>query len=281
MVKMNQTGIVAASAQTVKGGEGSSISKKVGWINKNAWLNDSITYTEVIEPLSMIEEDYALNLLDELTAKAPNIKDPTKWLISAARKAAENPGERKFFKGGGKGKGGGGGGDKVAKTIGWMNKHSGLQAPIRYDEVGPMLSMIGGKAGGLLKELDDQKDTIKNPTAWLAAAARRRGGSNPMGGMGGMMDPTAMMMMMGGGGMGGMGGDSKKLSKTIGWLNKNTAAEKPIMFKDVIGPLMSMGEGPALRLLNEFEQKAAEIKDPTAWLTKAAMRKGFGKGGGW
>mmetsp|Transcript_94483 Transcript_94483/g.177864 ORF Transcript_94483/g.177864 Transcript_94483/m.177864 type:complete len:267 (+) Transcript_94483:110-910(+) len=263
MVKISKGG--ATVAKTIKGGEGgSSISKQVGWINKNAWLNGSITYTEVIEPLSMIDEAHALNLLEELTFKAPTIKDPTKWLISAAKRASEGD-AKPFFKGGKSG--GKGTGSKVGKTIGWMNRHGELQQPIRFDEVGPLLMVLGdGLAGKLLKELDDAKETIKNPTAWLASAARRAG----TGGMGGMMmDPSAMMM---GGGM-GMPGSSKKLSKTIGWLNKNSAKENPIMFNEVIGPLMAMGEGAACKLLNEFDEKAGEIKDPTKWLTAAAMRK--------
>lgn len=265
MVKIGQTAVVAASDKTVKGGEGSKISKKVGWMNNNAWLNHSITYTEVIEPLSMIEEDYALNLLDELAAKAPSIKDPTAWLISAANKAAQG-GPKKFFKGSSKGKGGR---DKVAMTIGWLNKQGELQQEIRYDEVGPLLSALGGGAGKLLKELDNAKDTIKNPTAWLVSAARRAGAGA------GMIDPSAMMMAPMGGGMEGIGFPSgKKLSRTIGWLNKNSAASNPIMFNEVIGPLMAMGEGRALQLLNEFDEKAMQIKDPTKWITAAAVRKG-------
>merc|ERR1719162_2943593 len=99
------------------------------------------------------------------------------------------------------------------------------------------------------------------------------GGMNMMGGMGGMGAMGGMNMMGGMGGMGAMAmGGKNGISKKIGWINKQYQLEKPIMFKDVSGPLNAMGEGPAMKLLEEFEQKSAGIKDPTKWIAAAAAR---------
>lgn len=73
--------------------------------------------------------------------------------------------------------GGGFGGDgrKISKTIGFMNKNVALVEPIAYSEVADSLAMIGeGEAGKLLHELQEQAESIKNPTRWLIAACNRR-----------------------------------------------------------------------------------------------------------
>merc|ERR1719183_2039846 len=97
------------------------------------------------------------------------------------------------------------GSTKIAKTVGWMNKHGNLSQQISFKDVaGPLMIAGDRKAGQLLHELEEAGETVRDPTAWLKAAATR--------GMGGYMP---MMMAMG-----GMGA-SKKISKTVGWLNKN------------------------------------------------------------
>merc|ERR1712194_674857 len=83
----------------------------------------------------------------------------------------------------------------------------------------------------------------------------------------------------GGGGNGGSGmwgvGDGNKISKQIGWINKNHIHEmaEPIQFNEVQGPLMMIGDKEGCALLKEFTEKASEIKSPTNWIKAAAMRK--------
>mmetsp|Transcript_136308 Transcript_136308/g.237011 ORF Transcript_136308/g.237011 Transcript_136308/m.237011 type:complete len:257 (-) Transcript_136308:121-891(-) len=252
MVKWSETGTAGADGViydggVVKEGKGTRISKYVGKLNWQGWLNAPIMFAEVSESFSMMGESAALALLDELKAKAANVKDPTKWLKAAAarRASADAEGRTKRY-----------GAEKVRRTIGWMNQHGGLKEPLMYKEVCDLLMSVGDSAAGrLLKALDDQKETINNPTKWLISAAKREGGS------GGDWSGSSQQM-----------GGSKSISKTIGWMNQNTLKENPITFNKVIGPLMAMGEEAAGKLLHEFGEKAHTIQDPTKWIAAAATR---------
>merc|ERR1719160_2034707 len=108
-----------------------------------------------------------------------------------------------------------------------MNKNGDLQQPIKYKDVqGPLMACGSRNAGRLLKELADKKDDIREPTAWLLAAANRRTGP-----------PDPWTMMMNGGAV-----DTKKISKTVGWLNKNLDLPAPIKYNAVSASLQRMGQ---------------------------------------
>lgn len=185
---------------------------------------------------------------------------------------------------------------KVSKTIGWLNREGRLAQPIRFAEVAPLLDAIGEEeAGRLLFELGDQGPMVKDPTSWLMSAAQRRlsgysgpvgsygaRGSRSAGGKGWMngqwpMQPTQYDWGKGGGWGPPLGFCSQWVSKKIGWLNKSGKLQQPIMFKTVSGPFSAIPESAAMGLLKELEEKAADIKDPTAWLSSACLRFGSRK----
>merc|ERR1712070_1062211 len=68
------------------GGDSKKISRTIGWMNKNQKdeLVEPISFSDVIGPLSMIGDQEACKLLKELSEKASEIKNPTKWLAAAA-----------------------------------------------------------------------------------------------------------------------------------------------------------------------------------------------------
>jgi hypothetical protein len=75
-----------------------------------------------------------------------------------------------------------------------------------------------------------------------------------------------------------------RVSKTIGWLNKNGPLNQPISYSDVADVLTALGEDSALQLLHELSEKGLTINDPTGWLLKAATNAATGGGsrkGGW
>merc|ERR1712232_1362443 len=125
---------------------------------------------------------------------------------------------------------GGGDGKKISKTIGWLNKNLADQMAesITFNEVAGPLNMMGEReACKLLKEFEEKASEIKNPTRWIKSAAEKKAHVSIGGDYG--------------------GGDGKKISKTIGWLNKNLADQmaEPITFNEVAGPLNMMGEREA------------------------------------
>merc|ERR1712107_83834 len=104
----------------------------------------------------------------------------------------------------------------------------------------------------------DKKETIRDPTGWLKSAAMRKVG-------GGRMMMSSKGYGKGRRGGGGAGSRGNKISKSIGWCNKNLNLENPIAYDEVIGHLKAMGEGAACKLLDEFETKCDGITDPTNW----------------
>nr|ABV22288.1 unknown [Karlodinium veneficum] len=66
-------------------------------------------------------------------------------------------------------------------------------------------------------------------------------------------------------------GDSK-LKRTITWYNKHGNLVKPIIFKNAKTFLGAIEPSRALKILKGLETKGPEIKDPNAWLARAAGR---------
>merc|ERR1712048_362492 len=137
----------------------------------------------------------------------------------------------------------------LSKAIGKLNKTGVLQQPISYsDVVGPMSAVPEHVAIGLVKELEEKADSVKDPTGWLKMAAVRYSQKG-----GGWKTGTT-------------------LSKRIGTLNKSGVLQEPVSWSDVAGPLLLMDEGSAMALIDELEGKAAEVKNPTNWLKGAGER---------
>lgn len=255
--------------------EGSTkLSKCIGWLNNNL-LATPMTYSEVIEPLKALGDAEATKLLKELETKASSIKDPTNWLVKAAARIAGGESTTRAVSGGKSGGKSGGWGDqwgaaaskKIGRTIGWMNHNSGLMEPITYSEVAPALASLGDtEACKILKDLSEKAATVKSPTNWLLVAAKKRGGA-----------AATASGFSGASGFGGAGGESKKISRTIGWMNHNSGLMEPITFAEVAPALQMLGDKEACALLKDLSEKAATIKSPTNWLLTAAKKKM----GGW
>jgi len=208
----------------------------------------------------------------------------------------------------------GGGGTSISKTIGRLNKFGGLLEPIKFTEVNEALEACGEtNAGLLLTELENKAWEIKSPTKWILAAAKRvAGGEAPKvsaprsskgkgkgkgwgdDGWGGWGPALGSFFGQGGpygdswgGAWGGKGGgkgwgggiDAKKISTTVGWLNKNKTDQmpEPIQWSQVQDVLCALGERQACLLLKEFQDKLdaepGSIKQPTKWLKAAAARR--------
>merc|ERR1712084_159675 len=105
--------------------------------------------------------------MGSLESKQEEVKNPTAWIKTAAKKAIERGGGIQTMafapvKGGGKG---GDADAKIRKTVGWWNKNGNLQDQIRYNEVAPLLMQLGAsEACKILKGLEGKEADIKNPT---------------------------------------------------------------------------------------------------------------------
>jgi len=66
----------------------------------------------------------------------------------------------------------------------------------------------------------------------------------------------------------------KKIRRTVGWYNHNGNLAGPIHYRTIQESFESLNPREALKILNELEEKGSQIRDPTAWLKRAAENKG-------
>eukprot|EP00747_Dinoflagellata_sp_TGD_P164408 gnl/TRDRNA2_/TRDRNA2_184314_c0_seq1.p1 gnl/TRDRNA2_/TRDRNA2_184314_c0~~gnl/TRDRNA2_/TRDRNA2_184314_c0_seq1.p1 ORF type:complete len:208 (+),score=37.07 gnl/TRDRNA2_/TRDRNA2_184314_c0_seq1:62-685(+) len=76
------------TGQRSHNGGSNTLSKAIGELNKSGVLVEPIHFTEVVGPLSCMNEAEALALIAEVQANAATIKAPTGWLKGAAGRSA-------------------------------------------------------------------------------------------------------------------------------------------------------------------------------------------------
>lgn len=143
---------------------------------------------------------------------------------------------------------------KIKRTIGWYNHNGGLASQIIYKNLRDSIESVDPRqALKILKELDEKKDTIRNPTSWIQKAVERVGPDLDM-----------------------------KVKKTIAWYNKNGGLMEPIRYDDVKGVLAILPPKEACSILKSLDGKGEVIHKPTSYIYRAAQRKveqlGYGYG---
>jgi len=285
--------------------------KRIRWLNENAGLSADLNYQKVSEAAVGLDYTKVMSVLKDVEEKKGDVRDPTAYVASAMRKS-----------GGGGGRAGsnspiGGGGDsggfwmpapampawgapppsawnteaeaedkKLRKRIGWLNKNGGLNgSPLMYDKI---LEAAGGlefsEVFERLKQLETQKDTIKDPTAWVCTGLRRAGGQQSMAGPPmQMMSPSPYGMPFAGHGSFGASMDrdtESKLHKRIKWLNDKGGFSDALTFDKVKEAAQGVDPTSIMKVLKDLEEKKDTVKDPTAYVSSALRKLGGGKGGG-
>merc|ERR1719510_1034273 len=65
---------------------------------------------------------------------------------------------------------------KLRRRIGWLNKDGGFENRINYQKIYEAAKGLEvGRVMEILKDLEENRETIKDPTAYAAAALRKRG----------------------------------------------------------------------------------------------------------
>jgi len=210
----------------------SKIRKTVNWYNKNGNLKKPLYYKDVAEPLLSLGLGGAMKVLAGLETKGSELDSPTAWVLGFVAKLGggdyfQNPIQE----------------EKVGKTVSWYNKHGELPGKLYYREVaGPLSRLSQTDAMKVLKELDDKKAEVKDPTRWTVGYAR-------------FLERSA------------------KVKRTCWWHNKNSSLKAQIQVNEVVGSLAAIDDWQAMSLLKDLAKRKDEINDPTAWLCKAAQKK--------
>lgn len=250
------------------------LKKRVGWLNANASLKAPLAFEKVGHLLVPLGHRQAMDVLKQLEEKAASVNDPTAWVASAARKGAAGV-VQAAIPGGFVGAGAVEWADeKVRKRIGWLNSNVELAAPITYDKVAPcLLGLDVHAAMAVLKDLEENAASVRDPDAWVISAARRAAGTAP-----GLGAPAAVFAAAGGGGLFDPAAE-EKLWRRIGWLNKNAALQAKLDYDRLAPGLLAIGSHDAMEILKHLEENAATIRDPSAYALAAALRRQDGGSG--
>lgn len=174
---------------------------------------------------------------------------------------------------------------KIRRTVEWINANKDLAEPLHVDQLVERLSEVDlAPALRILKDVEENHASIKNPTNFVLAASNRL----PKGGMTGMFGPWGHMLSnaVGSGGAGkgakrqwkenaaapGDDEESKKISKEVGRLNREIGFHEKLSYSDVKEHLEAVGVETSLKILQDLRVAAPTVKSPTSYVIVAAKR---------
>lgn len=159
------------------------IEKRAAWLSANVFWNGPID-EEAVAAMKGMGVTRAMELFSELEAKAPDIKNPSGYLKTAAKREGFGPPDEKP-RGGGSEKPRGGGNEKprgggnshndnrIRKRGNWLNNNVFTKKPIDDDALEAMCSLELGKAMEIFNEIEAAGAEVRNPGAYLMSAVRR------------------------------------------------------------------------------------------------------------
>lgn len=245
------------------------VRKTIGWYNHNGGLAGQIIYKELADIVNAVDPRETLKILKSMDEQKAEIRNPTAWLRSKMMRIGVELDP------------------KVKKVISWFNKHGNLAEQIRYTEVREPLSHLAMPDQlRILKGLEGKEGQIKEPTRWIRAAAQRKveklwlpqdasswqpkEGSWQEAPQGTWQAPSPGAWVADG----AASGLPEKVQKTIGWYNRSGLLQQEIKADEVAGALSGLDVAQALKILKGLETKGPEIRNPSAWIVKAAQKVG-------
>eukprot|EP00811_Abedinium_folium_P023605 NODE_3320_length_2053_cov_14.367601.p1 GENE.NODE_3320_length_2053_cov_14.367601~~NODE_3320_length_2053_cov_14.367601.p1 ORF type:complete len:615 (+),score=245.66 NODE_3320_length_2053_cov_14.367601:140-1846(+) len=159
---------------------------------------------------------------------------------------------------------------KILKRIEWLNDYGGIAQDIDYNEVAASLDAVGiDHAMTILKELEDQRKSVQDPTAFIkngVASSRRSAKVGP----GNVDKAESRRTAVGGAVAAGGGPDVRMLAGFVGLLNKSNRLKKPVNFSEVAGALDSLGPKKAAQVLQQMQEKGLGLDDPVQYIRATA-----------
>lgn len=175
----------------------------------------------------------------------------------------------------------------MRKRVDWLNGRGGFDNRLDSSKVAEAAGGIDlTQAMKILKDLEEKKDEVRDPTAFVTAAFRKMGGGS-RGSGGGRNEFAAPPANWGpppaqSGGAWGQASEveteDKKLRKRIGWLNSQGGFGGAIIYDKIMEAAGGLEFSEVFRGLSQLEEKGDSVKDPTAWVC-AALRRSASKGG--
>mmetsp|Transcript_25620 Transcript_25620/g.41085 ORF Transcript_25620/g.41085 Transcript_25620/m.41085 type:complete len:372 (-) Transcript_25620:20-1135(-) len=263
-----------------------SLRQRIAWLNNEGGFENKIMYNKIAE--IAYGNKQVFDVLKSLEAKKDEVKDPTAYVTSALRKmgpamnaaammgygyaadayafAQDVSGDR-----------------KLSKRIREMNTIGGFENQINYSKVMEAAQGLqSGQVHHVLDSLQQKKEGVQDPTAFVTAACRREGGgyaASEYGVAGGtwIQIPNGMHVqpsMLGPQTMFDAQAD-RKLRKHIAWLNNEGGFANGINYQKVLEVAQYLDIHTTMKALKYLEEKKDEVKDPTAWVTSRLRKAGY------
>jgi len=166
---------------------------------------------------------------------------------------------------------------KLRKRVGWLNKN-GFENALIFDKVKEAAMGVDTKETmEILKDLEEKKQQVKDPTAWVSNALRKRKPAQAQFAMAPQFaSPATGAYFMGA----DMGGDTDAvLRKKIGWLNSHGGFENQVNYQKISEAAAGVDSMTALNILEDLAKNKAKVNDPTAYVAHALRKAGGGRGG--
>lgn len=260
----DQAGEDEVQAPMPEGSEESAAIQRIVEVNAAGKLAAPIDLLEVSAGLLRLGDDQALKLVAEVAQKGKGVKDPTAFIKFKLKAKLASMGFSLEDEQVADDE------TKIVRRIEWLNDYGGLVSDIDFGQVAHLLVGLGLEhAMTTLKELEDKKQNILDPTSFIKEAvlsSRKRSTVRASGSSEGMSRRS--------GATGSDGSEVGSLTNMLGLLNENSATGKPIKFTEVAGALDSLGPQRAYLVLQEMQQKGLGRGDPVQYIrSKASMLK--------
>mmetsp|Transcript_67310 Transcript_67310/g.186508 ORF Transcript_67310/g.186508 Transcript_67310/m.186508 type:complete len:468 (-) Transcript_67310:49-1452(-) len=252
-----------------------SVADRISLFNTSGELKGELRLSVVALSLSKLDEQAALEVLDNLLESSDNVEDPNAFVCKRARQvateqrlAAEQAAQAEGEEGaeedaepdaqdGEKGAVDASeeaGTENVAdeppeviakRHVKLLNRSDVLWDTIKFSRIQALVPLVGAQEFlQILQRLETNAEEVSNPTAWIRKEAIKKLGK-------------AMAQ-------------ADKLNWSIPGKMDLLA---PLDLVQVREPLTSLPESTALQILKELEDKVFEIKDPTSWVIAEAKKK--------
>jgi len=236
------------------------LKKRIGWLNANVPVKEPIQFDGVIAVLTTVGSKQAMEILKHVEENVERINNPTAYIANAARRAAQNALASGTL---GQNLTQGVGivtqqqDENLRNQINWLNSSVGLAAPLSYEKVsGPLLGIPQDAATNILRNLEENAQSVRDPDAWVSNAVKRlQAQPASMAIPGGATDPT-----------------DGKLRKRIGWLNSHAGLQGDLRYDKVSPLLAQLPSTQAMEILKTLEESAASVPDPTSWVMTAVQQ---------
>ncbi|CAE7504085.1 FTSH10 [Symbiodinium sp. CCMP2592] len=274
----------AAPAAASQSNDPAKIHRRATWLSTNVFQDRPIDQEAVIA-MKSLETRRALELFKEIEEKKDQIKNPSRWLISAVSREASGgpypeqtraralpmpavyaPPARAMH--GPAGAGMSSADDtKIHRRASWLNGNVFPDRPIDEEAIVAMKSLGGARAMELFKEVEEKFEQIRNPSSYLKTAAARE---NPSG-QGRGMPQTALALAP----FTRRPDPATKIQRRASWLNGNVFPDRHID-PEAIEAMKTLDSARAMELFKEIEEKSGQVKNPSSYLKTAVAREGSG-----